>query len=83
MKTPLRMCCVCRKMFPQTELIRITKTKDNVIQVNKGKQKIFGRSAYLCNNKECHSTLVKKRVLNRAFKQEVPQRIYDELTNEC
>lgn len=82
MSTPLRMCCVCRKMFPQAELIRITKTKDNTILINSGKQKIFGRSAYLCHSKECLQALVKKRGLNRAFKQEVPQKIYDELTKD-
>ncbi len=80
MKIPLRMCCVCRKMYPQAQLIRVVKTKDNNFFVIEGKQKLFGRSAYVCNCIECLSQLQKKRALNRAFRQEVPQKIYDELT---
>ncbi len=80
MKVPLRMCCVCRKMQPQAELIRVIKTKDNIFAIVEGKQKLFGRSVYVCKSAECLSQLQKKRALNRAFRQEVPQKIYDELT---
>ena len=80
MKIPLRMCCVCRKMFPQSQLVRVVKTKENIFSIINGKQKIFGRSAYVCKNDECLSLLQKKRAFNRAFKQEVPQKIYEELT---
>ncbi len=83
MSVPLRMCCVCRKMHPQAELIRIIKTKENNFAVIEGKQKLFGRSVYVCNCNECLSHLQKKRTLNRAFRQEVPQKIYDELTKKC
>lgn len=80
MDVPLRMCCVCRKMQPRTKLLRVIRTKDNIFEVIKGKQKLFGRSVYVCECSECLSQLNKKRTLNRAFRQEVPQKIYDELT---
>lgn len=82
MNIPLRMCCVCRKMYPQAQLIRVLKTKENVFMIVNGKQKLFGRSVYVCDKADCLLLLQKKKVLNRAFKQEVPQRIYDELTKE-
>lgn len=76
---PLRMCCVCRQKKARSELLRFTLDADGV-KLNIGKQKIFGRSAYICNCEQCIKEAIKKRSLNRAFHREVSQEVYNELT---
>ena len=72
---PMRTCLLCRNEFLKAALLRIVKF-ENEIAIDKS-QKKNGRGAYIC--KECISSdnLLKKRVLDRAFKQKVPDEIYD------
>ena len=79
MSEPLRIYCVCRQKKPKNELIRLTMSEGS-LHINNDKQKYFGRSAYICKNESCINASVKKRSLNRAFKREIPQETYDELT---
>ena len=76
---PLRMCCVCREKKSRSDLLRFTLSL-NSVQFNEGKQKIFGRSAYICKCEHCINEAIKKRSLNRAFHRDVPQEVYNELT---
>lgn len=73
----LRMCIVCKEMKPKQALVRIVKTKDGKIFVDDQK-KSDGRGAYVCKN-ECIDKLKKVRGLNRAFKIQIPDEIYDEI----
>ncbi|MEG1871115.1 MAG: YlxR family protein, partial [Peptostreptococcaceae bacterium] len=41
-----------------------------------------GRGAYLCNSKECLKKAIKSKALNRAFKIEVPDEVYEVLMKE-
>ena len=66
-------------MKPRNELIRVTLC-NGVTHINNGKQKYFGRSAYVCNSKECIETAIKKRSFNRAFRREIDHKTYEELT---
>jgi len=65
-------------MLPKVNLIRITKKKDGTIELDKH-GKLDGRGAYICKDKECLQKCTKTRGLNRAFKNIVPQEIYDAL----
>ena len=56
-KIPMRMCSGCRESKPKSELIRVVRTPDGNIVVDKT-GKVSGRGAYLCKNEEC---LKKKR----------------------
>lgn len=78
------MCCVCRQMKPKDKLIRVVKNKDNEIFIDNSK-KADGRGAYVCNEQECLNKLKKVKGLNKAFKGNVPDEIYEELikTKEC
>lgn len=76
---PLRTCCVCRQKKCKKDLLRFTLDVGQV-KINEGKQKIFGRSAYVCKCEECLTQAIKKRSLNRAFKREVPKELYEDLT---
>ena len=80
----LRMCCVCRQMKPKDQLIRVVKNKDNEIFVDNTK-KADGRGAYVSNEQECLNKLKKIKGLNKAFKGNIPDEIYEELikTKEC
>lgn len=67
-KTTVRKCAGCGGLKPREELIKITKdygTGDIIIHPN---SKTFGRSVYLCYNRSCIETALKKSKLNRALK---------------
>lgn len=80
-KIPLRQCIGCMESKPKKELIRIVKTKDGEMKVDKI-GKVAGRGAYICNNIECFKIAHKKRALNRAFQQDVSQDVYNKLHEE-
>ena len=80
---PLRMCIACRAMKDKRELIRIVKSADE-IKLDPT-FKAAGRGAYVCRSEECLKKLSKAKLLNRAFKCEVPPQLYaqiEEVANE-
>ena len=81
MSEPLRMCVVCRKMLPKTELTRVALNKEGGIAPDRT-GKAPGRGAYICRSAECRAKSVKSKALSRAFKREVPREVYEELLNE-
>ncbi len=80
-KERLRMCIVCREHSDKKELLRIVKNKDGQIFVDKT-GKANGRGAYVCKSKECLNKLKKSRGLNRAFKCEVSDDVYNMIGEE-
>ena len=76
-KEKIRMCVVCRAQSDK----KTVKNKEGQIFVdNSGKAN--GRGAYVCKSKECFEKLKKQKGLNRAFKCEVPQEVYDMIGEE-
>lgn len=77
----IRTCISCREKFDKstTNLIKITKVNDEF--VIKPNNKIFGRSVYICNNKECINKAIKNKLLSKAFKQNVSLDVYNKLSN--
>ena len=63
-----RKCISCGELKPRKDLIKITKehTSGNIIV--EPNSKIFGRSVYLCYNKDCINTALKKNRLNKALR---------------
>ena len=78
-----RLCCACRTLKDKNELIKITKTAQDIV-VNPN-SKIFGRSAYICYNQNCIETAIKKNRLGKALKTadigELKGQILNELRN--
>lgn len=72
-----RKCVSCRNSFNQNTLLRIAKINNEFILDEN--HKLGGRGAYICKNKECIDLAIKKRLLNRAFKQNIENSIYDKL----
>ncbi len=80
-KERLRMCIICREHSDKKELLRIVKNKDGEIFVDKT-GKANGRGAYICKSKECFQKLKKTRGLNRAFRCEIKDEVYDKIGEE-
>ena len=70
-----RMCCVCREHKDVGGLIRVARV-DGGFCVDKNRT-MNGRGAHVCPS--CVEKCIKTRALNRSFKTNVPQTVYDEL----
>lgn len=75
-KIPLRMCVVCREMKPKNECIRVVRVNDSTYVIDET-GKMNGRGAYVCKNVECINKCKKTKALNRSFKHNVGDAIYD------
>ncbi len=80
-KIPQRKCIACQDREAKRALIRIVKNKDGEVFVD-FTGKANGRGAYICNHIECLEQAIKSKALNRAFKIEIPQEVYDKLREE-
>ena len=76
-----RMCICCGQMKEKGELLRIIKTKDGDILIDKT-GKLNGRGAYMCNDIECLKKAESKKVLERSFKCKIPDGTYEMLNKE-
>ena len=72
-----RICLACRKVDLANTRIRIARLDGQFLVDHAGNQN--GRGAYVCY--PCIPTVIKKKALNRSFRTNVPQEIYDELGN--
>lgn len=91
-KIPLRKCIGCNEMKSKKELIRIVKApdikKENNEVVTSGEisldltGKKNGRGAYICNDINCFQKAVKAKRLERTFKTNIPQEVYDNIAEE-
>ncbi len=75
---PERTCVSCRKKGEKSSFIKVVLAKNGEIHIETDK-KLDGRGAYICKTQECLSKCVKTKALNRAFKTNLPEQIYEEL----
>ena len=78
LRVPLRTCIGCQCKKPKKELIRIIRTPEGKIEIDKTGKK-SGRGAYLCGNVECLDTALRKNHLKRSLKQDITLQVLDEL----
>ena len=79
-KIPQRTCTGCNAKKDKKDLIRIVRTNNDRIIVDKtGKQD--GRGAYICNNIQCLEKVRKSKRLERALKTNISNEIFDSLKN--
>ena len=82
MKTlPQRKCIGCKSSFDKKDLIRIVKSPEGTISLDKTGKK-NGRGAYICKNDKCLETAFKKKQLDYAFKEKVEASVYETLKKE-
>lgn len=80
-KIPMRMCSGCRESKPKAELIRIVRTPEGKILIDRT-GKVSGRGAYVCKNEECFKKSVKSKALSRALDVQVEDEVLLQLEEE-
>lgn len=95
-KIPMRQCIGCRESRPKSELIRIVRSGqsdgseriegstafiDQTVFIDRS-GKANGRGAYLCDCLECLRKARKNHGLERAFKINIKDEIYDDLERQ-
>ncbi len=80
-KIPMRMCVGCREMKPKSSLIRIVRTPEGEIKLDKT-GKLNGRGAYLCQDEKCLQKAEKQKILSRTFGCTIGDEIYENLRKE-
>ncbi len=61
---PQRTCIACRQVKPKRELLRIVRTPQGRVEIDAVGKK-SGRGAYLCANRSCWQTGLKKKRLEQ------------------
>ena len=80
-KIPMRQCIGCGEMKNKREMMRVLKiAEDGIILDVTGKKN--GRGAYLCQSKECMEKARKTKGLERSFKMNIPEQVYESLQKE-
>ena len=79
---PQRTCIVCRTKNEKNNFLKIVKNKNGNISIETDK-KLDGRNAYICKNIECAKKCQKTKALNRVFKTEIDQNLYEDIANAC
>lgn len=75
------MCVGCRQMKNKKELVRIVRTPEGDIEVDRtGKR--AGRGAYICPAQECLDQAVKGKRLQKALEKEIPGDVLDRVRQE-
>ena len=80
-KVPLRKCTGCGEMKTKKDLIRVLKTPEDTIVLDKTGKK-NGRGAYLCKSAECLKMAAKSKGLERSLKVQIPKEVYEALEKE-
>ena len=75
-----RRCIACKASKQKQDLIRVAKLNNTLSIDYSG----FGdgRGAYICKDIECMKKSIKSKALNRAFKLEVADTVYENLLKE-
>lgn len=80
-KIPLRKCLGCNEMKPKKELIRIVRSPEGVVDIDK-KGKAPGRGCYICPSMECLNSAVKAKRIEKALEVSIDGAIIDKLREQ-
>ena len=78
---PLRQCVGCGEMKPKNELIRIVRSPEGNISLDRS-GKANGRGAYICESEECYKKAVKARRLEKTFSMQLSQTVLEQIEKE-
>ncbi len=80
-KIPLRKCVGCGELKPKKEMMRVIKSSEGEISLDiTGKKN--GRGAYVCKSDACLGQARRNKGLERSFKMQIPENVYDNLEKE-
>ena len=77
-KIPMRQCTGCGEMKSKKEMIRVVKTSDNELLIDKT-GKLNGRGAYICKNPACLKKLRKNHRADTNLGVAIPEEVWDAL----
>ncbi len=80
-KIPLRVCAGCQEQKNKKEMIRVVRTPEGTVEIDKTGKK-SGRGVYICQNLECLEKAYKEHRLERSLKTKVSDDIYESLRQE-
>ena len=80
-KIPQRRCVGCNNMKDKKELIRVVRSVDGEVSIDKVGKKP-GRGAYVCLSSECITKAVKEKGLEKALDVPIDKEIYEKLLEE-
>ena len=79
-KTPQRLCVGCQQMKSKKELLRVVRTPDDEVILDKTGKK-SGRGVYVCYNEQCLAKAFKEKRLERALKRVIDPEVYEQLSS--
>lgn len=80
-KIPQRKCVGCQEMKNKQDLIRVVRSPEGAVSLD-FKGKLPGRGAYVCPDPACLARARKSRALERAFGEQIPGEVYDQLEKQ-
>ena len=80
-KTPTRKCTSCGEHFSKNELLRIVRSPEGEISLDKV-GKASGRGAYICKNISCFKKARKSGRIATALECAIPDWIYEKIEEE-
>jgi len=80
-KIPMRMCVACREMRPKKELIRVVRTPEGKVILDRS-GRANGRGAYLCDSVDCLNRAMKSRALDRALEAKLDAEVFETIRGE-
>ena len=80
-KLPTRRCTGCGEHFPKNVLVRILRTPNGDIVLDKT-GKLSGRGAYICKSISCLNKAKKASRIERSLECSIPEDIYAKLEEE-
>ncbi len=77
-KIPMRKCVVTQEQFPKKELIRVVRTPEGEVVIDKT-GRTNGHGAYLKKDLAVLELEKKRKALKRALECDIPESVYTEL----
>lgn len=73
-----RSCVACKRERPPREMLRVVRAPDGQILLDEG-GRLSGRGAYVCPEPQCVMLCLKKRLLEKSLKSEIPTDLKERL----
>ncbi len=80
-KVPLRKCLGCNEMKPKKELIRIVRSPEGKVSMDKT-GKAQGRGCYICPKLSCLEAAAKSKRIQNALEVPIESDLFEALRNE-
>ena len=77
-RQPQRTCMGCNEKKDKNQLIRIVKSSNGEIELDRNGKK-EGRGAYICDDEKCLEKIIKSKRLEKIFEMKISEEIYESL----